>query len=145
MKSPTESIGFLIHDVSRLLRRQFAGRIEGSTLTLAQARALIHVSKQEGIRQVDLAELLDIAPMTLARQIDQLAEQGVLERRVDPLDRRAFRLYLKKGAAPHLAAIDQVIAEIRALAFHRFTKAESEALQSALRKMRGNLAATPTP
>lgn len=140
MKSPIESIGFLIHDVSRLLRRRFAEKLEGSQLTLAQARALVYVSKHEGVRQVDLAELLDIAPMTLARQIDQLAECGVLERRADPNDRRAYQLFLKKGAAPHLAAIEQVIAEIRAIAFHRFSKAESEALQGALNKLRGNLA-----
>ena len=103
------SPGFLLHDVARLLRRNFMRRIQQHGLTQAQCRALMHLSRNEGVRQVDLAEALEVQPITLARLIDQLAEAGLVERRPDPEDRRAFRLVLTRAAKP-------VIAEIRGLA-----------------------------
>ena len=70
MKPQQDSLGFLLADVSRLMRRAFQQRSVNSALSLAQARALVYVSRHEGIRQVELAELLDIQPITLARLID---------------------------------------------------------------------------
>jgi MarR family transcriptional regulator for hemolysin len=102
------SPGFLLHDVSRLLRRNFSRRIQNLGLTQAQCRALLHLARNEGLRQVDLAEILEVQPITLARLIDQLAEADLVERRPDPADRRAFRLVLTRTAKP-------VVAEIRAL------------------------------
>jgi len=84
MNKQPDSLGFLIGDVQRLMRRQFQQQLEGSCLTLAQARALVHIARSEGIRQVELADGLDIQPITLARQLDQLAENGLVERRSDP-------------------------------------------------------------
>lgn len=134
-----EGIGFLLADVSRLMRRAFVKRMTESTLTLAQARALLHVSRREGIRQVELAEILDVQPITLARLIDQLAENALVERRPDPTDRRAYQLFLTPAAAPHLAAIDQVTAEIRADAMHDISKQQADLLLQTLKKMRDNL------
>jgi MarR family transcriptional regulator, transcriptional regulator for hemolysin len=99
------SPGFLLHDVSRLLRRNFSRRIQSLGLTQAQCRALLHLSRNEGLRQVDLAEILEVQPITLARLIDQLAEIDLVERRPDPADRRAFRLVLTRAAKPILAQI----------------------------------------
>src|SRR5262245_38847974 len=101
--------GFLIHDVARLLRRNFTRRLQGLNLTQAECRALMHLARSEGLRQVDLAELLEIQPITLARLIDELGAAGHVERRPDPSDRRAFRLFLTPAAKP-------VVAQIRALA-----------------------------
>src|SRR4051812_9261819 len=95
-----DTLGFLLADVSRLMRRAFQQRLEGSSLTLAQARALIYVSRHEGVRQIDLADLLEIQPITLARLIDQLAAAGLVERRPDPTDRRAYQVFLTSAAAP---------------------------------------------
>ena len=75
-----DSLGFLLADVFRLLRQNFQRRLEGSSLTLAQARALVYLSRHEGVRQVDLAEMLEVQPITLARLIDQLADAGLVER-----------------------------------------------------------------
>ena len=136
-----DSLGFLLADVSRLLRRAFQQRLEGSSLTLAQARALVYVSRHEGVRQVDLAELLEVQPITLARLIDQLAKAGLVERRTDGADRRAYQIFLTPAAASHLAAIETVASAIREDALRDLDEQQAAAVFSALRKMRDNLGA----
>ncbi|MEO8859552.1 MAG: MarR family transcriptional regulator [Burkholderiaceae bacterium] len=139
MASHQDNLGFLITDVARLMRRTFAARLQGSALTLAQARALIHVARHEGVRQVELAEFLEVQPITLARLLDQLGDAGLVERRPDPDDRRAYRIYLKPAAAPRLAAIEAVGASIRADGLRNLNRQESALVMSTLRKMRDNL------
>src|SRR5262245_41828980 len=97
--------GFLLHDVARLLRRNFMRRIGDLDLTQAECRTLMHLARNEGVRQVDLAETLEIQPITLARLLDQLGDAGYVERRPDPADRRAFRLVLTPAAKPVLTRI----------------------------------------
>lgn len=143
MRAKEETLGFLLADVSRLMRRAFQQRLEGSSLTLAAARALVYVSRHEGVRQVELAELLEVQPITLARLIDQLAAAGLVERRPDPADRRAYQVFLTAHATPRLAAIEQVAASIRADALRDLGKQQAAAVMAALRKMRANLAARP--
>lgn len=140
MEPRKESLGFLLIDVSRHMRRAFQRQLEGSSLTQAQARALIYVSRHEGVRQVELAELLEVQPITLARLLDQLAEAGLVERRPDPADRRAYQVYLTPDAAPHLAAIEQVTAAIRADALRELDEQQVATVMHALRTMRDNLA-----
>ena len=134
-----DSLGFLVADISRLMRRAFAQRLKGSSLTLAQARALVHVSRNEGLRQVELAALLEVQPITLARLLDQLDRGGLVERRADPADRRAYRLFLKPAAAPHLAAIGQAAKVIRSHALRDMDEREAAAMLAGLRKMHDNL------
>lgn len=141
-----ETIGFLLMDISRLMRRAFQQRFEssGSPLSWAQARALVYVSRHEGVRQVDLAELLDIQPITLARLIDQLVALGLVQRQPDPDDRRAHRIVLTGAAASHLAAIEELTAAVRADALRGLNKQQITAAQSTLRMMRNNLATRQT-
>jgi DNA-binding MarR family transcriptional regulator len=139
MNLQKENLAFLLADVSRLIRRSFQKRIEGSSLTQAQARALIWVSKNEGIQQCELAELLEIQPITLARLIDQLEQSDLVERRPNPVDRRAYQLYITKQATPHLAAIREVGAAIRTDALRGVDKNELDMLLNTLQKMRSNL------
>lgn len=141
MHARQDSLGFLLAEIFHLMRRAFQRQREGNALTLAQARALFYVSRHEGVRQVDLAELLEVQPITLARLVDQLAAEGLVERRPDPADRRAYQIHLTPDAAPHLEAIESVAASIRADALHGLDPDEIAALFSALRKMRDNLAA----
>jgi len=136
-----ETLGFSLANVSRLIRRDFERRLQGTALTLAQARALVYVSRHEGIRQVDLADLLEIQPITLVRLIDQLADAGLIERRADPDDRRAYQLYLTAHAGPQLAMVRRVAAAARARALRGFDSEEAAAVMAALRRMRENLAA----
>ena len=97
-REPHDTFGFLIHDVARLLRKNFNRRVQSFGLTQEQCRVVLHLSRHEGIQQVDLAELLEIKPITLARLLDKLQENGLIERRRNPDDRRAFRLYLTRDA-----------------------------------------------
>ncbi len=139
MEYKQDGIGFLLADVSRQMRLAFQQRLEGSSLTLAQGRALVYASRHEGIRQVDLADLLEVQPITLARLIDQLEALGLVERRPDPTDRRAYQVFLTASAAPQLAAIDQVIVAIRADALRGLDQQQADILYAALRTMRENL------
>lgn len=140
MEARQDSLSFLIADISRLMRRTFAQRLGTSALTLAQARALVYLSRHDGIRQVELACLLEVQPMTLARLIDQLCEAGLVERRPDPEDRRAYCLHLTDAAGAHLLAIDRVITSMQAEALRGVDKSQSAILYSGLRAMRDNLA-----
>ena len=139
MKAQQDSLGFLLADVSRLMRLAFKQRLEGSSLTLAQARALVYVSRHEGVRQVELADLLEVQPITLARLLDQLAHTGLVERRPDPHDRRAYQVFLTPAAAAHLAAIEQVATAIRMDALRDLNQQQTAMVFLALQKMRDNL------
>ncbi len=136
----SDNLGFLVGDVSRLMRRAYRQRTAGMELTFEQMRALVNISRNEGIRQVDLAELLDIQPITLVHQIDQLAQSGLVERRADPADRRAYQLFLTESAAPHLSAIRKVAAAIQADVLRGLNKEQVAALLSSLHAVRDNLA-----
>lgn len=140
MQSRKETLGFLLADVSRLMRRTFQQRLEGNSLTLAQARALIYVSRHEGVRQVELAELLEVQPITLARLLDQLTQARLVERRPDPADRRAYQIFLTPAAVPQLAAIEHVTKAIRAEALRGLDADQISLVMLALRTMRDNLA-----
>ncbi len=137
----SDNLGFLVGDVSRLLRRTIRQRIAGTELTFEQMRALMNISRNEGIRQVDLADLLDVQPITLVHQIDQLAENGLVERRADPTDRRAYQLFLTKAATPHVSAIKKMATAIQADMLRGLSKEQVALVSSTLHTMRDNLAA----
>ncbi len=137
----SDSLGFLLADVSRLLRRSFQQRMEGGELTFMQARVLVNISRREGIRQVDLADLLEVQPIALVHLIDQLAGSDLVERRPDPTDRRAYQLFLTAAATPHLAAIKKISAAIQTEMLRGLDKQQSALVLSSLRIVRDNLAA----
>ncbi len=141
MPSPYDSIGFLLGDAVRLMRADFNRRLQRHGITLAQARTLRRLSQQPGLRQVELAELLEIAPMTLVRLLDQLAKAGHVERRPDPGDRRAFRLYITPAARPLLAVVGRAVRDVRAVALRGLARGERDALLKGLRAIKQNLAA----
>ena len=140
MQLQQDSLGALLVDITRMMRRAFQQRMTGSDLTLAQARVLVYVARREGLRQIELAELLEVQPITLARLIDQLVETGLVERRADPDDRRAYQIHLRPAATPHLVTIEQVMASIRSEAMHGLDSQQAAALLGGLRVMRSNLA-----
>jgi DNA-binding MarR family transcriptional regulator len=79
---------------SRLLRNYIDHRAKGRGSTRAQWIVLFRLRQQEGLSQVDLADVLELQPISLVRLLDRLVEHGLLERRIDPRDRRANRLFL---------------------------------------------------
>ncbi len=96
---------FLLHDVARLLRVDADKRARAHDMTRAQWGILLWLERQPGISQKELAELLEVEPITVARLIDRLEARGMVERRPDPRDRRIWRLHLRPPARPVLTEI----------------------------------------
>jgi DNA-binding MarR family transcriptional regulator len=139
MSAPPDSLGFLIADVARLLRRAFQSHLGDDPLTFAQSRALVYLARRQGVRQVDLAELLEVQPITLARLVDQLAEAGLVERRPDPSDRRVHRLHLTPQAAPHLARIRAIAGAVHDEALGGLGPEDAARAIASLQRMRDAL------
>jgi MarR family transcriptional regulator, transcriptional regulator for hemolysin len=133
------SFGFLVTDVARLFGRRFSHHGKRLGLTRAQCRTLGYLARNEGINQAGLADVLEIRPMTLVRQIDRMEEAGWIERRPDPADRRARRLYLTEKARPILGRIWRVANEARDEALARLSPGEAELLTDLLRRVHATL------
>lgn len=141
----TRSLGFLLGDVSRLIRMRFDARAEELGLTRAQWRVLAQLRRREGINQSALAELLEIEPITLVRHIDRLVAKELVERRPDPKDRRAWKLYLKAEVQPILDRLRQLSEQTRNDALAGVPEAQREQLIDNLLRMKANLTALETP
>jgi DNA-binding MarR family transcriptional regulator len=113
-----ESLGTMISDVARLMRRTFDERARGIGVTRPQWRVLTMLKRHEGINQGGLAELLEVEPITLCRMIDRLQEASLVERRADPSDRRAWRLFMTEKA-------HDLLDELRPMAIDMFDNAQT--------------------
>jgi MarR family transcriptional regulator, transcriptional regulator for hemolysin len=133
------SFGFLINEVARLFGRRFDHNGRRLGLTRAQCRILGYLARNEGINQAGLADLLEIRPMTLVRQIDRMEDTGWIERRADPGDRRARRLFLTGKGRGVLTRIWDVASETREEALARLSAAEADRLIELLRRVQGTL------
>jgi MarR family transcriptional regulator for hemolysin len=98
--SPNREMVFMINDVARMLRTLADQEVRKFGMTRAQWAVLARLQRHEGLKQSELAEILDLQPITLTRLIDRLADNGLIERRPDPSDRRAKRLFLTAAAKP---------------------------------------------
>lgn len=135
----TRSLGFLMGDVSRLLRKRFDARAQTLGLTRAQWRVLARLRRREGINQKELAEILEIESITLGRHIDRLEAKGWVERRPDPDDRRAWKLYLDPSVKPVLAQMRKLSEATRKEALKGFDDGESEQLIDLLLRVKSNM------
>lgn len=141
---PQRSCGFLIQDVARLMRRNFNRQVEYLKLGLTQAQwqALVHISKNEGMRQSALADILEAQPITVGRLIDRMAAKGWVERRPDPTDRRAVGLYLTDKATPLIDRMWEIAMQTRAAAMDGISEVDKEKLLDMLAHIRTNLIKT---
>jgi MarR family transcriptional regulator for hemolysin len=140
---PSRTLGFVLNDVARLMRKRFEQRARAAALglTRAQAAVLAYLARQEGINQAALAQLLELEPITLARLLDRLQAAGLIERRPDPKDRRAHLLYLTAAAYPLLDRIFALAAEVREDALAGVSEADRSRLLDLLIEMKANLIA----
>jgi DNA-binding MarR family transcriptional regulator len=141
----SDSLGFLISDVSRLMRRRFDERAREVGATRAQWRTLTTLSRNEGLNQGALADLLEVEPITLCRMIDRLEESGLVERRRDPSDRRAWQLFLTAKSKPILDDLRGMADDLFDHMLSGLGDAERDALSKSLDRMRANLLILPTP
>lgn len=96
------TLGFLLHDVARLLKKRFEQNSRGSGLTRSQWQVLTYLAQNEGINQAGLAELIEIEPITLGRIIDKLEILRLIKRNPHPTDRRRWLLHLQPAARSRL-------------------------------------------
>ena len=141
----SDNLGVLITDSARLLRRRFDARARKLGVSRAQWQVLFILSRTEGINQAGLAEALDVETITVGRMVDRLAEAGLVERRADPADRRAWRLHLTGRAHPVLAELRLVADQVMAETLQGFTDAERVMLADLLMRVRDNLAPRAAP
>jgi MarR family transcriptional regulator, transcriptional regulator for hemolysin len=99
-------------DVARMLKTYADQRARQFGISRAQWAVLIRIDRTEGLKQSELAEALDLQPISLTRLLDRLADNGLIERRADPNDRRANRLYLKPAAKPLLGRLSELGADM---------------------------------
>jgi MarR family transcriptional regulator, transcriptional regulator for hemolysin len=135
------TFGFLVHDVSRLVKRRFerAARHTGLPITRRQAAVLLYIARKQGISQAEVANWLDIEPIALVRMLDKLHEEGLVERRAHPTDRRVRTLWLKPVAEAVVERILEINLTIREEAFAGLAPGTRDALIAALGSIKDNL------
>lgn len=140
-KMDKDHIAFLIKDVSRLFRRRFDERTRSFGITGPQVRALASIMRFPGINQGALADQLDVEPITTCRMVDRLEQAGLVERRRDPHDRRAWQLYVTESAKPVARQLQQTGQGLLNESLEGLDGEAREAALAALRRIRDNLTA----
>ena len=133
-----ETLPFEIAETAHALRKAFDRRAVGLGVTRAQWKVLFRLERQPGLRQIELADMLDIEPITLSRIIDRLEESGLVERLADPADRRAWRLHVTAKARPLVAKLRAVADEMISEAFAGIDPKEIEITRQVLGRVREN-------
>ncbi len=134
-----ENPAFLMADAARLFRRAFNARARELGLTGQQWRVLVVIRRNPGLRQSVAAEMLEVEPITLSRMVDRLADAGMVERRADPTDRRAWSLYLSAAAEPLMDRMRAMAEALTNDALEGFTSAERQQLVQLAERYRANL------
>ncbi|MCA3255055.1 MAG: MarR family transcriptional regulator [Alphaproteobacteria bacterium] len=134
-----DTVGFLLSDAARLVRRSFDARARATGVTKAQWQVLLVLSRSEGINQAGLADRLEVENITLCRMVDRLQDAGLVERRPDPADRRAWRLFLTPAAHPMIASMRGLGSEVIGEALAGFSADEQAQLRTMLERVRSNL------
>ncbi len=139
MPPTNRELAFSINDVARLLRTYADHEASRFGMTRAKWAVLARLDRFEGLKQTELAEMLDLQPITLTRLLDGLAENGLIERRPDPDDRRAKRLFLTPAARPLLERLAALGEDLMATALAGLAPSEIDALLGRLTTVKDNL------
>jgi len=138
-RSLNREFAFLLNDVARMLRTCFDDRAEQFGITRGQWAVLARLDRFEGLKQSELAEMLDLQPISLTRLLDRLCANGLVERRPDPNDRRGNRLYLTPAARPLLERLGDLGEELMATAIAGMDRAAVERMVAQLATVKENL------
>ena len=139
--SPAKEFAFALSDVARLLRTVSDQRARSLNMTRAQWAVLSRLQRCQGAKQSELAEVLDLAPISLARLIDKLCDLGLVERRDDAADRRANRLYLTDKAAPTLEQLGALGEDLMGRALAGVDAKAVSAMTACMARIKANLKA----
>jgi MarR family transcriptional regulator, transcriptional regulator for hemolysin len=133
------SLLFTLGELQRLVRIYADKQAARYGITRAQWAVLAKVERCEGMKQTELAEQLEMQPITLTRLIDKLCDHGWIERRGDDSDRRVNRLYLRKAARPLLGKLSGLRSEITATALDGITPSDAHRLLAQLESIKENV------
>ena len=133
-----EKLPFEIGETAHALRKAFDRLAVGLGVTRAQWKVLFKLTRKPGLRQVELADMLELEPITLCRIVDRLEEAGLVERVRDPEDRRAWRLHVTAKAQPLIDKLQAVGAELVEQAFSGIDPKDIEIARNVLARAREN-------
>jgi MarR family transcriptional regulator for hemolysin len=139
-----ETLPFEIGETAHALRKAFDRFAVGLGVTRAQWKVLFKLTRYPGLRQVELADMLELEPITLCRIIDRLEEGQLVERVRDPEDRRAWRLHVTAQAQPLIEKLQGVGAELVEHAFAGIDPKEIETTRQVLARVRENASRSGT-
>ena len=140
-KTEDISFGYLLNDVTLLFRKHFDRRAVKFGLTRAQWRATKMLYHREGLRQTELAEWLEMEPIAVGRVIDRLQAAGFVERRADPRDRRAWRLYITEQARVIVGDMELIARDLRTDATRGIACDELRQALAVINRIKDNLQA----
>lgn len=132
-------MAFLLSDLARMLKTYVDQQARQFGMTRAQWQVLSRLERSEGLKQAELAEMLDLQPITLTRLVDRLCANGLIERRADPDDRRAKRLFLTDEARPLMDRLAVFGEELMAEVLAGIDDGEVKLLLSKLGRAKENL------
>ena len=135
------TFGFMIKDVSQRYVARFEQHASAMSLTLADCRTLVLLERNQGLSQAALAKLVNLQPMTMVRILDRMERDGLLQRRADPNDRRARRLYLTRRARPLLLEIRRLAERTRIELFQGIGAPQRASFMRVLERLHRNAAA----
>jgi MarR family transcriptional regulator for hemolysin len=138
-RRPGRELAFAIKDVGRMLQTYADQEVRRLGMTHSQWAVLSRIERHEGLKQSEIAEMLDLQPITLTRLLDRLCDNALIERRPDPQDRRAWRLYLTPAAKPLMAQLDALGRELSQKILDGISPAKIETMLSDLGAIRDNL------
>jgi MarR family transcriptional regulator for hemolysin len=130
---------FTLGELQRLVRAYADRQAARYGITRAQWAVLAKVERFEGLKQSELAEQMEMQPITLTRLIDRLCDNGWIERRSDDSDRRVNRLYLRKAARPLLAKLSGLRSELTATALEGINPSDASRLLAQLEAIKENV------
>jgi len=138
----SRAFGFLVHDVSRLIKRRFERRARqmGLPITRQQAAVMLNIAANEGVSQAEVAAWLGIEPIALVRMLNKLSEEGLVERRAHPTDRRVRTLWLAPAAGPVVERILAINEATRREALSGLPSQTRDTLIEVLGQIKTNLA-----
>jgi MarR family transcriptional regulator for hemolysin len=138
-RSLNREFAFIVSDVGRMLRTYADHKASQFGITRAQWAVLVRLDRFEGLKQSELAEMLDLQPISLTRLLDRLCNSGLIERRSDPNDRRAKRLFLTPAARPLLEQLGDLGEDMMATALVGVSRETVERMVAQLAIVKENL------
>jgi DNA-binding MarR family transcriptional regulator len=137
-----KELAWEIAETSRMIRRHFNRRASELGVTNAQWRVLAWLSHEPRLKQVELAERMDVEPITAGRIVDRLEEAGMVERLSDPVDRRAWRLVVTDKAQPIIERLGMLAEDMAGDIFAGLETADVEEVRAKLARVRENIGRT---